>query len=109
MNAERCAYCRTPAKEHDHLTGRPAGTEAYFDPELWVPSCRSCNLVNEHAWGASGLLVATQPLTVVRRERLVLGLARLLDVHWPGPVPPQFWGGLRRFVIDVASTTEHAP
>ena len=106
MNDERCAYCRAPAKEPDHLTGRPGGTEPYFDPDLSVPSCRGCNLVNEHAWSVCGLLVVTEPLNVVRTKRLLIGLDRLHDVEWPGPVPPAFWWALRRFVIDLSGMDE---
>ncbi len=84
------------------------GTGAYFDPAIWVPSCRTCNLVNEHAWGACGLLVATEPFSVVRPQRLAFGLGRLHDAGWTGPVHAGLWGGLRGFVLDVASSSERA-
>lgn len=101
MTGARCAYCSAPAKDPDHLTGRPSGIEPYFDPDLWVPSCRECNLVNEHVWSANGLLVVTTAFADVRRKRLLIGLSRLDDVHWQGPVHPGFWGALRRFVFDL--------
>ena len=106
MNGELCAYCGAAARDPDHLTGRPRAGEPYFDQDLWVPSCRACNLVNEHAWSACGLLAVTKPLSVVRTERLALGLARLHDTGWEGPVHRGFWGGLRRLVVDLACSEE---
>ncbi|MDA8311418.1 MAG: hypothetical protein M0Z46_12560 [Actinomycetota bacterium] len=103
MIAVRCAYCGALAEQPDHLTGRPKGGRPRFDEELWVPSCRSCNLVNEHAWSASGLLVVRRPPREVRVERFLFGVARLHDVGWPGPLHPGFWGALHGFVVAVTN------
>lgn len=101
MTGGRCAYCGAPAEQPDHLTGRPRGGAEYLDAELWVPSCRACNLVNEHVWSASGLLVVRRPLVEVRRERFLVGVSRLGDVRWPGPLHSGFWPALHRFVIGL--------
>ena len=107
MNAgDRCAFCGAPATERDHLTGCPAGARTYFDPDVWVPCDRVCNLVNEHAWSASGLLVAPGPLLVVRMKRFAFGTARLYDASWTGPVHPGFWGGVHRLATDVMVALE---
>ncbi len=106
MIAVRCAYCGALAEEPDHLTGRPKGGEARFDEELWVPSCRACNLVNEHGWSASGLLVVERPLLEVRVDRFLYGVSRLADIGWAGPVHRGFWGGLHGFVLAVSGRSE---
>ncbi len=103
----RCAYCRASATEMDHLTGCPQGTHVYFDPDLKVPCDRACNLANEQAWRATGLLVSSAPLLVVRMRRSAFGTARLADAAWPGPVAPEFWAALSCLTNEVADELEH--
>jgi len=88
------------------LTGRPGGGCPYFDSDLSVPSCRNCNLVNEHAWSASGLLVVREPWFVVRAKRLAFGASRLDDVSWTGPVHDRFWKALNAFALDAVAEYE---
>jgi hypothetical protein len=100
MTDEQCAYCDAPATEPDHLTGRPFAAAPYFDPDLWVPSCRSCNLVNERGWSVLALL-DTGDLLPTRYRRLAFGTGRLYDVEFRGPVHREFWGALRDLALDV--------
>jgi len=94
VNADRALRGSAGARatERDHLTGCPAGTRTYLDPDVWVPCDRTCNLVNEHAWSAAGLLVAPAPLLVVRMKRFAYGTARFTTPRGPGG-PPRLLGG----------------
>jgi hypothetical protein len=102
----RCAFCGAVATEMDHLTGCPRGEKVYLDPDLKVPCDRACNLANEHGWTATGMLVYSDPLFVVRVRRLAFGTLRLSDTAWEGPVPAGFWAGLSRLANEVADELE---
>ena len=95
-----CAYCGAPATDAAHLSGRPAGKEPYFDPDLWVPSCHACNVLGYQAWEANGLTVVTDPL-ITRAQRVALSSLRIADSGAVVPVPPLFWVGNARLLSDL--------
>jgi len=106
MSAGPCAFCGSPASEHDHPTGRLGGARSpYLDPDLWTPCCRRCNLLNAQAWRT--LRLAHGPATpATRLRRLAFGASRLAvgPCLWtPGAV---FWDSLARLVTETADLLE---
>ena len=69
-----CAYCeREGAIECDHLTGRDDGG-VYFDPDLWLDACRTCNTTLAHVWRAAGLDMVTVHPVATRLFRSAIAL-----------------------------------
>jgi hypothetical protein len=50
-----CARCGAPALQDHHLTGRPLGGGAYFDPILTTPLCARCHALVHQVMRLIGL------------------------------------------------------
>jgi hypothetical protein len=69
-----CTYCgREGRVEADHITGRD-GDGVYFDPDLWLCSCRTCNPTMWQAWYAGGLSRVTAHPVATRLLRCAFAL-----------------------------------
>ena len=75
-----CVYCgrEVGAVERDHLSGRDERGR-YFDADLWVGSCRGCNVERYQVWMQSGLdVVAVHPMAT-RLARVAVACDKLAD------------------------------
>jgi hypothetical protein len=99
---EACFFCSAPATEPHHVTGRPWGHAPYFDRELTVPSCGTCNKQIDHSWRVFGISRVESP-TGARLLRLAFFFAQIADWRSTQTLPESFWSALAACMSEVAA------